>query len=110
MCAILSNFEKLRSNFEAGLGIELNGGGKIGGPLFADDFVGVTESKGKLQELINVVHAYCRKWRLKANVSKSAVMVFARDPVVAKWKWEDRELPTATKYTYLGVDFTSNGA
>ena len=31
---------------------ELNGGGKIGSP---DDFVGVTESEGKLQELINVV-------------------------------------------------------
>ena len=34
---------------------ELNGGGKIGGQLFADDFVGVTESEGKLQEFINVV-------------------------------------------------------
>ena len=67
---------------QAGLGIELNGGGKIGSLLFADDFVRVTESEGKLQKLINVVHAYCRKWRLKANVSKSAVMVFARDPVV----------------------------
>ena len=44
--------------------------------------MGVTESEGKLQELINVVHTYCKKWRLKANVSKSAVMVFARDPVV----------------------------
>ena len=87
---------------QAGLGIDLNGGGKIGRLLFADDFVGVTESEGKLQELINVVHAYCRKWRLKANVSKSAVMVFARDPVVGKWKWGVRDLPTATR--------TSNGA
>ena len=33
---------------------------------------------------INVVHAYCRKWRLKVNVSKSAVLVFARDPVMGK--------------------------
>ena len=71
--------------------------------------MGVTESEGKLQELINMVHAYCRKWWLKANVSKSAVMVFARDQVVGKWKWGDRDLPTATKYTYLGVDFTSLG-
>ena len=29
---------------------------------------------------------------------------------MGKWKWGDRDLPTATKYTYLGVDFTSNGA
>ena len=53
--------------------------------------------------------AYYLQWRLKA-VSKSAVMVFARDPLVGKWKWGDQDLPTVTKCTYLGVDFTSNGA
>ena len=66
----------------ADLGIELKGEGKISGLLFADDFVCVTESENKLQELIHVVRTYCRKWRLKANVSKSAVLIFARDPVV----------------------------
>ena len=25
-----------------------------------------------------MVHSYCRKWRLKANVSKSAVMTFGK--------------------------------
>ena len=49
--------------------------------LFADDFVGVSGSKEGLQNLINVVHGYCNKWRLKANVRKSAVMVFSRNPV-----------------------------
>ena len=47
--------------------------------LFADDFVGVSNSEEELQRLINVAHAYCCKWRLKANVSKSAVVVFARE-------------------------------
>ena len=28
-----------------------------------------------------MAHAYCCKWRLKANVSKSAVVVFARELV-----------------------------
>jgi hypothetical protein len=45
--------------------------------LFADDFIGVSESKDQLQKHIDVVHAYCRKWGLKAK-SKSAVKVFAR--------------------------------
>ena len=40
--------------------------------LFADDFVGVSDSRESLQKLIDVVHGYCNKWRLKANVSKSA--------------------------------------
>ena len=43
-------------------------GGEIGRLPFADDFVGVTKSEGKLQELINVVRAYCRNWTLKVNV------------------------------------------
>ena len=45
--------------------------------LFANDFVGVNESRGSLQELIDVVYRYCKRWRLKANVGKSVVMVFS---------------------------------
>ena len=58
---------------QAELGIELSNGARIGGMLFADDFVGVSDSGEVLQKLIDVVHAYCCKWRLKANVNKSAV-------------------------------------
>ena len=86
--------------------IELSDGSTIGGMLFADDFVGVSNSEEELQRLTNVAHAYC-KWRLKANVSKSAVVVFARELVEGSWNWGEQALP---KYTYLGVDFTSNGA
>ena len=49
-------------------GIQLGGGKEVGGMLFADDFVGVSGSKEGLQKLISVVHGYCNKWRLKANV------------------------------------------
>ena len=47
--------------------------------LFADDFVGISDSKESLQKLLlDVVYSYCSKWRLRANVSKSAVMVFLK--------------------------------
>ena len=95
---------------QAELGIELSNGARIGGMLFADDFVGVSDSGEELQKLIDVVHAYCCKWRLKANVSKSAVMVFARDAVEGDWKWGENSLPKVCKYTYLGIDFQCNGA
>ena len=88
---------------QAELGIELSNGARIGGMLFADDFVGVSDSGEELQKLIDVVHAYCCKWRLKANVSKSAVMVFARDAVEGDWKWGENSLPKVCKYTYLGI-------
>ena len=70
---------------QAGLGVELSDGNTIGGMLFADDFVGVSNSEEELQRLINVAHAYCCKWRLKTNVSKSAVVVFARELVEGSW-------------------------
>ena len=56
---------------------------------------------------MSYMHAYCCKWRLKANVSKSAVMVFARDAVEGSWKWGEDVLPNVS---YLGIDFQCNGA
>ena len=78
---------------QAGLGVGLSDGSTIGGMLFADDFVGVSNSEEELQRLINVVHAYCCKWRLKANVSKSAVVVFAWEVVEGSWNWGEQSSP-----------------
>ena len=39
------------------------------------------DSKEQLQKLIDVAYSYCSKWRLKANVTKSAVMVFTKEQV-----------------------------
>ena len=61
--------------------------------LFSDNFVGVSESRESLQKLIDVVYGYCNRWRLKANVGKSAVMVFSKDKVEGRWKWGEHELP-----------------
>ena len=52
---------------QAGLGIELSDVGKVGGLLFANDFVGVSESGEQLKKVIDVVHSYCWEWRLKAS-------------------------------------------
>ena len=95
---------------QAELGIQLSSGKKVGGMLFADDFVGVSDSRESLQKLIDVVHGYCNKWRLKANVSKSAVMVFSKNSVEGRWKWGEHTLPKVSNYSYLGIDFASNGA
>ena len=61
---------------KANLGIQLSSRKKVGGLLFVDDFVGVCNSADSLQSLIDTVHGYCSRWRLRANVSKSAVMFF----------------------------------
>ena len=58
------------------ISIQLKSGNKVGGLLFADDFVGITESSENLQQLIDIIYEFCSKWRLRANVNKSAVLVF----------------------------------
>ncbi|CAB1099601.1 unnamed protein product [Ectocarpus sp. CCAP 1310/34] len=60
------------------------GGKSVSGLMFADDFVGVSETPEGLQEEIDAVVGYTRKWRLSANVGKYAVVV----------------------YTYLGVEIS----
>ena len=95
---------------QAELGIQLSSGKRVGGMLFADDFVGDSDSRESLQKLIDVVQGYCNKWRLKANVSKSGVMVFSKNSVEGGWKREEHTLPKVSNYSYLGIDFASNGA
>ena len=95
---------------KANLGIQLSSGKKVGGLLFAVDFVGVCNSAESLQSLIDTVHGYCSRWRLRANVSKSAVMVFSKTSVSGEWKWGEHMLPKVSNYAYLGVNFASNGA
>ena len=53
-----------------GLGIQLSSGKTVGGMLFADDFVGISDSKESLQKLLDVVYSYCSKWRLRANTHR----------------------------------------
>ena len=94
----------------AQIGIQLKSGNKVGGLLFADDFVGITESSENLQQLIDIIYEFCSKWHLHANVNKSTVLVFGKDKVKGKWNWGDHVLPIVSNYTYLGVDFSYNGA
>ena len=40
---------------------------------------------------------------------KSAAMVFSKDAVNGCWKWGEHSL-SKVSYSYLGIDFSSNGA
>ena len=39
------------------------------------------------------IRSYCSKWRLRANVIKSAVMVFSKDVLNGCWKWSEHSHP-----------------
>ena len=66
---------------QAELGIQLSSGKTVGGMLFADDFLGVSDSKESLQKLIDVVYSYCSKWRLRANALRLLLLSVIR-PIV----------------------------
>jgi len=83
----------------------------VSGMLFADDFVGMSDTPEGLQIQINAAKAYADKWRLSANVPKCAVVICngdGDDEVGAKWTWGDKELPIVEKYTYLGVEIAND--
>ena len=45
----------------AQVGIQLKSGIKVGGLLFADDFLGITKSSENLQQLIDIIYEFCGK-------------------------------------------------
>ena len=44
-------------------------------------------------------YSYCSKWRLRATVSKSAVMVFSKDAVNGCRRWGEYSLPIVSSYS-----------
>ena len=83
---------------------------RVPGLMFADDFVGVSETPEGLQKQIEKALEYTRKWRVTANVKKCAAVVQyngdMENPVTFKWKLGEDELPIADQYTYLGVEIS----
>jgi hypothetical protein len=96
-----------------GVPLELPNGaqGKLVSLMFADDFAGVTASEGDLQILVDRVRGHYRNWRMKANISKCAVMVVRgkggpRRPAPLNIRWggpTGESIPQVEAYTYMGV-------
>ncbi|CAB1097434.1 unnamed protein product [Ectocarpus sp. CCAP 1310/34] len=60
----------------------------VSGMLFADDFVGMSDTPEGLQLQIDAAKKFTDKWRLSADVEKSAVMVCnenKEEPVEHRW-------------------------
>ena len=76
----------------------------VSGLMFADDFVMIAVTPEGLQEHIEKALEYTRKWRVTANVNKSAILVYNEDnknPVEFKWKWGEEELPIDRRPVYI---------
>ena len=78
--------------------------------LYADDTIVLGESPQDLQQALNSLFDYCRKWHLTVNTSKTKIMVFSRGKVrnVPKFVFGGDEISTCYDYTYLGITVNYN--
>ena len=68
----------LESVQASGLGVEF-AGSLLAALMFADDFIGLEGDPARLQALTDIAYNFCKKWRLAANVGKSAIVVYGSD-------------------------------
>jgi hypothetical protein len=99
----------------AGLGVAVGPGSLLGGLMFADDFAGLEASPERLQQLINVVGSYLEEWGLKANVAKSAIVVYGPQRTTTPqpeggWRWHDSVILVQDTYKYLGLFLHGGGS
>src|SRR5690349_20674722 len=87
------------------IGVEIETGGeKVSALLYADDIVLMTTDRYKLQQMLDVVANYAKKWRFELNPKKSEVVVFGvkYPPRYIVWRLGDNNIKQVTQYKYLG--------
>ena len=97
---------------EEKLGASFSNSERIDCLAFADDIIATAENKNDLQKILEIVHTWCKDWRMTASAnkkqsSKSAVMPVNAGPLFGQTllKLGTRELPMVDNYKYLGVTF-----
>ena len=79
--------------------------------LYADDMVLVAEKEDDLQHMLNKMHEWCCKWRLKVNESKSNIVHFRpcrTKQTTFTFKYGQKDLSLVNEYKYIGVILDEN--
>ena len=102
----------LNSNFEdAGCEPSTLLNSHVGSLSFADDLLIISESKEGLQNSMNNLGEYCKKWQLSLNVKKTKTMIVQNNCVVSVpfINFNDVMIQNVCEYTFLGCLLKSNG-
>ena len=81
--------------------------------LYADDAVIFSDSVNGLQDSLNVLSQYCKRWKLHLNTDKTKVLVFKRGGRSSKqenWSFDGRKLEVVKAIKYLGITLSQNGS
>jgi hypothetical protein len=80
--------------------------------MYADHTVLLAESASNLQNMLNLFHEYCFKWKLKVYIDKTKIMIFpkGRLPTSMHFKHGDKELEIVKDFLYFGIKFSRSGS
>ena len=78
--------------------------------LYADDLAMVSESSENLQIGLNHLNNYARTWKLQVNIKKTKVSVFGVGNPDVSFEFDGKVIDIVDSFTYLGVNFTSDGS
>ena len=78
--------------------------------LYANDAVIFSKSSNGLQNMLDKLNIYCKRWNLKVNVEKTKVMIFEKGrKTIADIYFDDEKLELIEAFKYLGLTFFKNG-
>ena len=80
--------------------------------MYADDIVLLSESANGLQNCIDKLEYFCKKWNLSVNLNKTNVLIFNKAGRVVrniKFHYGSENIAIAGEYKYLGVLFSHQG-
>ena len=81
--------------------------------LYADDIIIFANSAVELQEGLDLLSDYCKRWKLKINVSKTKIMIFRKSgqlPRNMAFVYDNEPLEIVSTMRYLGIVFTPGGS
>ena len=80
--------------------------------LYADDLVILSRSKVGLQNCLNQLNDWCKKWMMHVNMKKNKVMIFQKPSnkqPTPNFQIENKVLQVTQEYNYLGLSLSPNG-
>ena len=88
------------------------GGSKVNCLLYADDLLVMSNSEHGLQQCLNKINDYTKKWKLQVNLNKTKLMIFDKSgwKLKASCSFGSKTVDMATSYTYLGSVLTPSGS
>ena len=104
---LFDELEKSNDNF-----VTLNNIDKIRALMFADDLILISTSKEGLQNSLDVLNNYVKKWKLEINYKKTKCVTFSKGNQKEKHQFNinNHNLDNVVKYKYLGLTINKKGS